>query len=190
MWQRQGEIVLDETRLRSLMIAGLDGDRRAYQDCLEHIAAVIRRSISRHMERSSMGNDIEDVVQEILVAVHERRDTYDRSLPLMPWVYGIARYKWLTHFRKNKRFRSHVPFDEGLEAELAAGQMTAHEHAEPDLHALMVNLPASQRDLLAMTKLQGHSIAEVSVRTGVSESAVKVRIFRAMASLRKLAGVR
>ena len=43
--------------------------------------------------------EAEDLTQEALMAIHTRRHTYDPSLPLMPWVHAIARYKLIDHLR-------------------------------------------------------------------------------------------
>ena len=56
--------------------------------------------------------DAEDLVQETLFAVHTRRDTYDRAQPFTPWLYAIARYKFLDHLRRTKASVRNIPVDD------------------------------------------------------------------------------
>jgi RNA polymerase sigma-70 factor (ECF subfamily) len=180
---------LDEERLKQRLIAGLDGDRRAYHDALEIIAEVVHRVVGRQLGRGSLAHETEDVVQDIIIAIHERRDTYDRSRPLMPWVYAIARYKLLNHLRASRHRRSHVPLESESHTLVAFGSGETYAAAGQEIRGLLDALPAGQREALVLTKIQGQSLAEAAESTGLTEGAIKVRVHRAMATLRKLAGV-
>ena len=68
-------------------------------------------------------------MQETLIAIHARRATYDPALPFTAWVYGIARYKLIDEYRREKR-RATVPLDE-------AGDLFAHDEAEAALPGAM-----------------------------------------------------
>ena len=45
---------------------------------------------------------IEDAVQDVLLAIHEKRHTYDPKRSLAPWLAAIARYKWIDRLRSLK----------------------------------------------------------------------------------------
>ena len=85
-----GRVSEREDRLRALLIDGLDGNAVAYHAFLkalsEHLRAFIRRRLS------GLPDEVEDLVQETLLAVHNQRHTYDARLPLTAWVHAIARY--------------------------------------------------------------------------------------------------
>lgn len=178
----------DEERLKRHLIAGLNGDRRAYHDALKTIADVVRRVVGRQLGRGPLTHEVEDVVQDIVIAIHERRDTYDRSRPLMPWLYAIARYKLLNHLRDSRNRRGHIPFEDDAYSLVADGAGESYAAAAQDIRDLLDALPAGQREALVMSKIQGHSLAEVARRTGLTEGAIKVRVHRGMAALRKLVG--
>jgi RNA polymerase sigma-70 factor, ECF subfamily len=79
-----------EARLRARMVAALAGDATAYRAFLDELAVQLRRFLRERLR--SRPDDVEDLVQECLLAVHDKRHTYDPSQPLTPWIYAIARY--------------------------------------------------------------------------------------------------
>ena len=85
-----------ERELRSLMTASLDGDAGAYRRLLEQLTSHLRAYYKHRFARIGHGpTEAEDLLQEALIAVHTHRHTYDRSQPFTPWIYAIARYKFL-----------------------------------------------------------------------------------------------
>jgi RNA polymerase sigma-70 factor (ECF subfamily) len=158
------------------MVAGLAGDAAAYARLLAALSGHLRGFFARRVDQSTA----EDLVQETLIAMHTRRETYDPSLPLTAWVYGIARYKLIDEYRREKR-KASVPLDE-------APDLFAHDEAESagarrDVEKLLAKLPAAKRALVKAIKLEGLSVAEAAAKTGLSESAVKVSVHRALKSL-------
>jgi RNA polymerase sigma factor (sigma-70 family) len=167
-----------ETRLRSLMIAGLAGDAAAYRVLLGELRTRLDAYFRRRLgERQSA--DADDLVQETLMAVHAKRATYDPARPFTAWMHAIARYKLVDHLRQN-RLRPTVPIDD-------ADALFADEAAEPtagmDVDRLLSTLPQSSQTLIRRVKLEGHSIADAASETGLSETAAKVRIHRGVRTL-------
>ena len=80
-----------EVRLRALMLRGLAGDARAQRELLESLAQLLRRYHRRRLPAAAA--DVEDLVQETLIAIHMRRATYEPAQPFTAWVYALARYK-------------------------------------------------------------------------------------------------
>src|SRR6266481_5164750 len=92
-----------EPELRSLMVAGLDGDAASHRSLLERLSRQLRAYFKGHLIRINRGPvEAQDLVQEALLAIHTRRATYDRSQPFTPWVYAVARYKFLDCLRRTK----------------------------------------------------------------------------------------
>lgn len=166
-----------EVRLKALMTASLAGDARAYRELLVEVGAHLR---AYYVRRLSSQADVEDLVQETLIAMHTRRSTYDVSQPLTPWLHAIARYKLIDHFRRAGR-RQTVPLDD-------AGEFIGHaDHedaiARRDAERLLAKLPARSQLLVRGVKFEGLSTQEAARRAGMSESAVKVAVHRALRSL-------
>jgi RNA polymerase sigma-70 factor (ECF subfamily) len=64
-----------------------------------------------------------------------------------------------------------------------AGDEAEASAARRDVEKLLARLPEAKRQLVRDIKLEGESVADVAARTGMSESAVKVSVHRAIRSL-------
>lgn len=168
-----------ETRLRALMLAALDGDSRAYRSLLETLRMHLRRYYLRRLDAALAAN-CDDLVQDTLMAIHSRRMTYDRTQPLTGWVYAIARYKLIDHFRRQK-LRSTLPLED--DAEIFATDEAGDAVDRMDVDAVLGTIPARPAELIRRVKLEGASIAEAAQQAGMSESAVKVSIHRGLKAL-------
>lgn len=168
-----------EPELRALMVAGLDGDARAYRALLGDLR--LRLSVFFARRLGGSGGEAEDLVQETLVAIHTRRETYDRRQPFTPWLFAIARYKLADHFRRAGR-RATAPLDEAS-LEIAVEGGAAAADARRDVETALAALPERTRALLRLLKIEGASIAEAAERFDMSEGAVKVAAHRAMKRL-------
>ncbi|HWA64211.1 MAG TPA: sigma-70 family RNA polymerase sigma factor [Caulobacteraceae bacterium] len=160
------------------MLRGLDGNAAAQHELLSALSRYLRAYFARRLGADAA--EVEDLVQETLIAVHLKRDAYDRAQPFTPWAYGVARYKLLDHFRRVGR-RAEAPL-EAAEALFAVEDGEAR-HARRDLEKLMDGLTERQRGLLQDVKITGLSIEEASRARGMTPSAVKVSIHRSLQAL-------
>jgi RNA polymerase sigma-70 factor (ECF subfamily) len=127
-------------------------------------------------------DEVEDLVQESLLAVHNQRHTYDAGQPLTAWVHAIAKYKLIDLLRRReKRDLLTDPIDDEIDV-LSSSDNDAAE-ARRDLSKLLEQLPDRLRLPIIHTKLQGLSVAEAARVTGMSESAVKVGVHRGLKAL-------
>jgi len=160
------------------MIAAQLGDGVAYAEFLRDLSPLLRGFYRRRL--FNLQDDIEDLVQETLLAVHNKRHTYDPLQPVTAWLYAIARYKLVDLLRARAgRDALHEPLDESHE-DLFADPAPDAEEARRDLGALLQQLPDKQRLPIEYVKLQGLSVREAAQRTGLSESAVKIGVFRGL----------
>jgi RNA polymerase sigma-70 factor (ECF subfamily) len=159
------------------MIGGLDGDAAAHEALLRALVPLLRAFFRRRMRDG--GDDIEDLVQETLIAVHERRGTYDRDRPFTAWLYAIARYKMIDLFRRR---RITVPIED-LGDILQSEGFEDSASARMDVDRLLDGLPPKQARAIRDTHLQGLSIAEAADGAGIGESDVKVSVHRGLKAL-------
>lgn len=172
-----------EQRLRGLFLEGLAGDALAYREFLKGLSAHLRAYFRRRL--SSLPDEIEDLVQDTLLAIHNQRQTYREDLPVTAWVHAIARYKLIDLFRgRAGRENLHDPLEDDLE--VFATSDTDAADAKRDVTKLLEQLPDNQRLPLIHTKLQGLSVAEAAQATGMSESAIKVGVHRGLKALAAL----
>jgi len=172
-----------EERLRGPWLAALGGDTPAYEACLRELAAMLRGYYRRRL--ASLPDEVEDLVQEALIAVHNQRHTYDPGQPLTAWVHAIAKYKYVDLLRRRAgRDALNDPIDDDVEP-FAASDHEATD-ARRDLRKLLATLPDRHRRPIECVKIEGLSVAEAALRTGMSESAVKVGIHRGLKALAEL----
>ena len=173
-------MIAAEDRLRGLLVRGVAGDAAAYHVFLKELSAHLRAFLRRRLSR--LPDEVEDLVQETLLAVHNQRHTYDAGQPLTAWLHAIARYKLLDLLRRRARGDAwNDPLDETTEL-LAAADSDAAD-ARRDVAKLLDTLPDRQRLPIIHMKLTGLSVAETARLTGMSESAVKVNVHRGLKAL-------
>lgn len=160
------------------MLAALDGDEPSYRQLLKEAADRLRAYFTRRLYAGS--SSAEDLVQDALLAVHTRRHTYDTDRPFTPWLHAIARYKLLDHFRDRRGGQS-VALDD-VEHLLVAPDSDG-DLARYDIDRLLASMPERTAILIRAVKIEGRSIAEAAQEAGLSESAAKVAMHRALKSL-------
>ncbi len=175
-----------ESGLKPLWMRAQSGDDAAYAQALSRIAQRLRGFLRRRMQ--SLPDEVEDLVQETLLALHLQRGTYDPSLPVSAWVMAIARHKLVDLWRRRgRRDDRHDAIDDVDEFLLSAPEDDGS--AQHDLDKLLGQLPEAQRRAILLTKVEGLSVAEASQRTGASESAIKVQVHRGLKRLALLVRV-
>jgi RNA polymerase sigma-70 factor (ECF subfamily) len=167
------------------MARGLAGEAAAYQSFLGALGAHLRAYYRKRMAR--MPDDVEDLVQETLLAVHNQRHTYDAGEPLTAWVHAIAKYKLVDLLRRSGRRSLATDSLDDVDEIVAHGDTEARE-ARRDLGRLLERLPDRHRLPIVHVKIEGLSVAETAARTGMSESAVKVGVHRGLKALAALIG--
>lgn len=169
-----------EVRLKALFISGVAGDDAEYRAFLHAAATHLRAYLRRRMSR--WPDEVEDLVQESLLAIHNQRHTYDSAAPLTSWLYSITKYKLIDWMRRHTR---HDSFNEPLDEEhelFSSADMDAAE-AGRDLNKVLTMLPEQQRAAIIHTKLDGWSVRETAAEMRISEASVKVAVHRGLKSL-------
>jgi RNA polymerase sigma-70 factor (ECF subfamily) len=175
-----------EADLHAAWREALAGNARCYQDVLTRLSQHLRLFLRRRLRDKPQ--DVEDLVQEILLSIHQKRHTYDPKQPLTAWIYAIARYKLIDHLRAQARHDDkNDPIDDWHDQLWMASTEDANA-SKVHLTHMLSQLPDKQRRPIEHTKLEGHTVAEAAELTGQSESAVKVNIHRGLKALAKLYG--
>ena len=170
-----------EKEWADLMRRGNAGDGGAYHQLLRAVAPVLRAVARRGLARAGQPVDqSEDIVQDILLAVHLKRHTWDANAPFAPWLFAIARNKLIDSLRRRGR-RIFVDIDEF--AETLAGETPAETAPAGEVAAQLQALPARQRDVLQSIAVESASIKDTARKFSMSEGAVRVALHRGLASL-------
>ena len=169
-------------RLGSLMLRAQGGDEAAYRVLLTELGGHLRAFFRRRAQ--TLAGDIEDLVQETLLAIHNQRHTYDAAQPLTAWCYAIARYKLIDLLRRRGRREALTdPLDDA--SELVGASDTDAGDARRDLAQLLQGLPERQRVAIVHVKIEGHSVAATAALTRMSQAAIKVNVHRGLKALAK-----
>jgi RNA polymerase sigma-70 factor (ECF subfamily) len=167
--------------LQQLLIAGIAGDQKCYLSFLKELSAYLRGYFARRLTR--FPEEVEDLLQETLLAVHNKRHTYDDNIPLTAWVHAIAKYKLIDFLRaRGRRAALTDQLDEDRDV-FASKQPQEALEARIDVRELLERLPDRYRLPILHVKLHGLSIAETARLTGLSEPAVKVGVHRGLKAL-------
>jgi RNA polymerase sigma-70 factor (ECF subfamily) len=173
-----------EDEWTGLMRSAIEGDNVAYERLLRAIAPVLRAAARRGLARTGQPVDqSEDIVPDILLAVHLKRHTWDASAPFAPWLFAIARNKLIDSLRRRSRrvFVNIDDFSEILPSEPMTETVPANE-----VRVHLDGLPARQRDVLQLIAVEGASIKDTAAKLSMSEGAVRVAMHRGLARLAKL----
>ncbi|MGL4243021.1 MAG: sigma-70 family RNA polymerase sigma factor [Beijerinckiaceae bacterium] len=164
----------------SLMRAGLAGDAASYRLLLVEITPFVRSVVRRSYRSGGLAVvEIEDVVQDVLLAVHLKRHTWDPALPLAPWLGAVTRHKTIDALRRSGS-RLTIPVDELADV---LADSAPSEPASGDVERMLSALPDKQRRIVQAMTLDERSAADIGGEMGMSEGAVRVALHRALKSL-------
>jgi RNA polymerase sigma-70 factor (ECF subfamily) len=172
----------DETRWAALMASAQKGTEADYRQLLSELSVAIKHYL---FSRIGQQHFIEDCVQESLIAIHQARHSYDPRRRFRPWLFAIVRHKAIDTLRRQRNQQQLARQQEVLQPE-----PQQHTDREIEDHItqgrLMARLTPEHREALTLTKFIGLSNAEAATRLSISESAVKVRVHRAIGNLTRL----
>src|SRR6188474_1477442 len=163
------------------MELSLNGDSVAYGQLLTALSSSLRRVI-RARARDA-GLDAEDVVQEVLLALHLKRNTWVRGTPVAPWVGAIARNKLVDAHRRRGR-RLEISIDSVVDTLRSDAEV--HDDRSHDLERGLAGLTDRQRQVLRAVSLEGYSAREAALQLDMTEVAVRVTLHRGLKSLAAL----
>ena len=158
----------------ALMVAAQAGNGGAYRRLLGELQGWLTRYYARRLPMAH----IDDAVQDTLLAIHQKRHTYDPARPFKPWLAAVARHKWIDRLRSLGRTAT-----ESLPPELSIPDHESAVTSATVLRQLLAELKPAQADAIRLVKIDGYSVDEASARTGQSESLIKVNIHRGLARM-------
>lgn len=183
----------DDSHLASLMAAAQLGDQASYTQLLREITPILRR-LARQGWPAGSTADIEDVVQDALLTLHQIRHTYDPARPIMPWLMAILRRRLVDGVRRRSRTNRRELAGDALDVTFPVEPANDEYEAPVDratLKEAIAALPPGQRQAIELLKQREMSLKEASAATGMSIAALKVATHRALKTLRAmLAGTR
>jgi RNA polymerase sigma-70 factor, ECF subfamily len=168
-----------------LVEATLGGDEHAFAELATRYKSRVFGIASRFARDSA---ELEDICQDVFVQAFFKLRQFRRDSPFEHWLMRITTFKCYDYLRKRRRDGPVVSADALLESgfEPSAPEPPAPHPDLERLHAALAQLSPKERLVITLLELEERSIQEISGLTGWSTSNVKVRAFRARATLRKL----
>jgi RNA polymerase sigma-70 factor (ECF subfamily) len=164
--------------------AAMDGDKQAYQRFLLGVTPYLRATAKRRCEQfRAPASEAEDVLQEVLLAIHLKRGTWDATRPIGPWLTTIVRNKLIDSLRRRGR-HVNVSIEDVMETLEAEDQTDATDRL--DAERMLDRLGDPQRDIVRSISLKGEGIRETAARLKMTEGAVRVALHRALKTLAAL----
>jgi len=175
-----------EQQWRQWMLAERNGDKAAYKLLLADLSVYLRGLARRSASASGLSqSDVEDIVQETLLAIHLKRHTWKEGERFGPWVRAITRYKLIDAVRRRGN-RLHLPIDDYTE--VIPSEEQDQQLPVRDIIRMASTLPEKQKTVVMCLFVDGHSTAETASRLDMTEGAVRVTLHRALGALAKRFG--
>ena len=182
----------DNVQWGAWMAQAQAGDRAAYHCLLSAVAPWLRAIARRYLRQEQ---DAEDMVQEILIVVHDIRHTYEPGRPFKPWLATLATRRCIDSLRRRMRRGLHELADDELVAQVADESPAAtpearleREQDDREVRRAVAALPARQREALELLRLRELSLAEAALESEQSVGSLKVAAHRAMKALQRALG--
>lgn len=166
-----------------LMAQAQAGEQQAYTRLLTELVPVIRTLVHKQVDEATL---VEDVIQDVLLAVHRVRHTYDPACPFLPWLMAITQARSIDALRRRGRQRHWEVEEEELVADPAESD-PAQERPDPreELSLYLNQLSSRQRQIVEHVHLREMSLAEAATQNNLTVSAVKSLLHRALTNLRR-----
>ncbi len=183
----------EEPSDEELMLAYARGDSEAFEALFTRYKGRLFRLLCRLTGDSSLA---EDLVQKLFLRVHQARLRYQPTAPFRTWVVSIAYNLWKDERARSYRYRERLAQEESEETQFhEAGEKTPeNEGLEEQLDRLALaqhvraavsSLPEGQREAIILSRYEDLSYNEIAAVMGISLGAVKLKVHRAVLSLRK-----
>ncbi|UCG27942.1 MAG: RNA polymerase sigma factor [Bacteroidales bacterium] len=129
----------------------------------------------------------EDLVQTVFYRILKNRRQYKGKGKFSSWMFQIAHNLWADHYKKNQRtdLKDNMETWE-LKDGLSADEQIEREEQLRQLRNALYKLSDEKREVLILSRYQGLKYSEIASILNLTEGAIKIRVFRALAELRKI----
>lgn len=168
-----------EENLKSLYIASMAGNKEAYTAFLELCSLISKKYLNFLGGKQDGSQTLEDIAQEVLLSIHEKKHTYHPERPILPWLYAIVRHRYIDFYRAQKRAPRTIELTDEMSDERAPLL---------ELEEILAMLSPRQRELLLLVKVDGATYGEAAQALNLSLPSVKVNLHRILKTLKDKVG--
>lgn len=163
----------------ALLARANDGDGAAFARFLLAVTPSLRAVIRRR----GVGlppDQHEDILQEVLLAIHLKRQTWRRDAPVRPWLYALARYKVVDAFRR-RGTAVNLPIEDFID--VLPAEAAVPPLSERDAEVMLSLIDSRSAALVRAVALQGKTAGEAGESLGITAVAARVALHRALRKL-------
>jgi len=131
----------------------------------------------------------EDLVQSVFERILKYRDTYSGNGTFSTWMFSIAKNAHIDYYRKKKRLREvEILDEERIPGDNPSGYVELDDRAKRKLvlEKALDSLDEDKKEVVILSRFEGLRYQEIADIQGISENAVKVRMFRALKDLKRI----
>jgi RNA polymerase sigma factor (sigma-70 family) len=131
----------------------------------------------------------EDMVQNVFYRMLKYRHTFTEDSNFTGWMYHIARNVLKDQVKKyelSNRYDHIDDHEERIGGGVTADEQLEKKQARNELYSAMRKLSDDNRELLTLSRFQELKYNEIGQILGITEGAVKVRVYRAMQELKSI----
>ncbi len=163
----------------------LEGEKEYFERLVQRYQRPIFNLMFRY---SGSREEAADLTQDVFIRAFDKLHSFNIKKNFFSWLYSVALNRAKDWMRKNSRVRT---LHNTIEHEAGESQITTDQHfflESREDHEIVKNalmgLPSQTREMLIMRYQHGSSVREVATVFEMSESAVKMRVKRALAQLK------
>ena len=186
---------MNELGDRELVTSAMAGNKQALSTLLQRYRPVVMRHLQRYPVDEA---DRKDLLQEAMLQVVRKLHTFRGDAQFSTWLYRVTANAALMRMRSERRRRATSledanPEQDGMPLVPAGGEWA--ERADKRMESRQLNLrlekalaelPLGYREVVIEHYIEGRPLQGVADNLGTTESAVRSRLHRARASLRRM----
>lgn len=166
-------------RLPLLVLQAQAGSEAAFATLLQEYDTATRRYLT-----ALVGDDADDIQQELWIAVHRRLGELADPGAFRAWLFRAARHRAIDWLRKLKRERE-LFVDLDAEA-MSIEQLPENGWDQEALTKAVARLPPIHREVVVLRYLNDLSYGEIALATGIPIGTVRSRLHHAHCGLRNI----
>jgi RNA polymerase sigma-70 factor (ECF subfamily) len=151
-------------------------------DCLDTFDRELDYVFGTLQRLGARPGDMEDLLQDVFVALHRNWPTLDRTRPLRPWLFGVAFRVVRTHRRRRAREAPFAALDPEDSAPSPEGWAQGQESLAL-LSAALQHVPVSRRAVLIKHDLEGLEVVAIARELSITKFGVYARLYKARKEL-------
>lgn len=130
--------------------------------------------------------DAMDLMQDIFIAAFRNLATFRGESPFKGWLFKIAHYRCIEHYRKKKPNQSldDTPEQVDEQSHQCPEQQLQAKQQKQELHQAMQQLSFNQKIMVEMKFFQQYTFDEIAQQLGISTNTAKSRLYSALDKLK------